>query len=157
MTQPQWKRIANLGDQSANHGCLDYGAFFIYEDTTGIYPPEGELIEELENDRITIYRFTLDQCTFTNGVLSDNPFHPELSVWFAPSAAERAARPQDSNLAQLCATVDITEDEFIALITSPKTLDRAQAWRMVGEYHGFNELDSDPLTLSQAEAEERYK
>lgn len=159
MTQPQWNRIANLGDQSANHGNLDYGAFFVYEDTTGVYPPEAELIEEPieDEDTVTVYRFELPRCTYINGILSDNQFHPELSVWFAPSAVERAARPQDSNLAQLCETMDLTEDEFIRLITSEDPRNRAIAWRMVGEYHGFENLDGYPLTMSQTEAEARYK
>ena len=36
--QPKWKLIAQLGDVNP----IDYGGYFIYEDETGVYPPEGE-------------------------------------------------------------------------------------------------------------------
>ncbi len=158
MTQPQWQLIANLGDVSADHGNLDYGAYYIYQDVTGVYPPEAEWVDAPEDDDGTfgVYRFIIEPCTYVNGILSDNPYHPDMSVWFAPSAVGRAARPQDSNLAQLCTSMDTTEGEFIRLITSTEPLDRAQAWRMVGEYHGFVNLDEYPQELTREEIDARY-
>lgn len=155
--QPEWKLIANLGDASADYGDLSYGAFYIYEDVTGVYPPEAEYIIAPDDDhgKWYVYRFILEPCTYINGVLSDNPYHPETSAWFAPSAAEQAARPQDSNLAHLCKSMDTTESEFIALITSADPLARAAAWRMVGEYEGFDNFD-EAFTLSRADVDRIY-
>jgi len=41
-TQPQWKLIANLGDVDY----INHGGFLVYEDTTGQYAPEVEVVEE---------------------------------------------------------------------------------------------------------------
>ena len=40
MSQPVWSCIANLGDVNP----IDYGGYFVYIDTTGVYPPEAELL-----------------------------------------------------------------------------------------------------------------
>lgn len=170
MSQPIWKLIANLGDVTP----LSYGGFFIYTDTTGVYAPEAELLEVLrepkeppedadetwEDDTITheVYRFALEPCTFINGVLSDNKFHPGKAAWFAKPEAEKANRPQDSTyLSNVADTSGIDAEELVRLFTSADPLERAQAWRAVGECHGFDNLDNYPLKLTRAEAVERYK
>lgn len=73
--QPTWKLIANLGDVHP----IDYGGYFVYVDETGTYEAEAELLEVPEDEDRTyrVYRFILDRCTLTNGVLSDNKFHPD--------------------------------------------------------------------------------
>ena len=38
-----------------------------------------------------------------------------------------------------------------------KAIERANAYRAIGQYHGEENLDSDPLTLTKEEAEERYE
>lgn len=168
--QPTWKLIVNLGDVNP----IDYGGFFVYVDETGEYEPEAELLEvppdnEAEYNRIPgrpmpaptpyrVYRFRLDRCTFINGVLSDNRFHTDLPAWFAKPEEKRADRPQDttylSNVAD-CMGADL--DELRAMFCSDDPIERAQAWRMVGEYHGFENLDSYPLELTRAEAVARYE
>lgn len=155
--QPVWKLIANLGDVNP----LDYGGYFIYRDETGVYPEEGELLtlddESDEDSSYTVYRFILDRCTFINGVLSDNPFHPDHPAWFAKPESERAARPQDTTyLSGVANFIGQDVDELIADLCSEDAIRRAQAYRAIGEYHGFENLDSYPLTITRAEAEERY-
>ncbi len=49
-----------------------------------------------------------------------------------------------------------TEEALVALFCSEEALERAQAWRMIGEYHGFDNLDSSPLTMTREEAKARY-
>lgn len=155
MSQPQWKRIANLGDVSP----LEYGGYFVYVDETGVYPPKAEIVQEPCEGLTTwtIYRFILEPCTYQNGILSDNRFHPEMFAWFAQSAAERLARPQDTtNLANVARTYGTTEEDIITLFCSENPTERAEAWRMVGEYHGLENLDSYPLTLTLKEINARY-
>ena len=41
MSQPKWKKIANLGDVNP----LDHGGLFVLIDETGVYPPEMERLE----------------------------------------------------------------------------------------------------------------
>jgi len=47
-------------------------------------------------------------------------------------------------------------EELIALFVSRDPLERAHAWRDVGEYHGFDNLDEYPLTLTREEVQARY-
>ena len=154
--QPKWKFIANLGDVNP----LDHGGYFVFEDESGVYPPEAELLEAPEDDggEYVVYRFALEPCTFIDGVLSDNRFHPDFPAWFAKPEAQRADRPQDttylSNVARCSGT---TLEELVALFTSTDPCKRAIAWREIGMYHGFENLDSYPLKLSRAEAKARIE
>jgi hypothetical protein len=155
ITQPVWKQIAQLGDARP----LDFGGYFVYEDTTGVYGAVAELLEPHPNNpgRFMIWRFGLDRCTYENGVLSDNPFHRDYPAWFARSEVEKRVRPQDttylSNLAEFCGT---STGELIAGFCSADPIARAQAYRMVGAYHGYENLDQYTLILSREQAKKRY-
>jgi hypothetical protein len=157
--QPEWEYLGNLGDASP----LLHGGYFVYRDKTGVYDPQAELlVVENEDDapeemRYTVYRFDLPQCTYVEGVLSDNPYHPECSAWFYATEAEKKARPQDSNLDDLASSMGIEVDELIRLFCSDDPLERAEAWRMVGDYHGFENLDEYPMGFSREEIEQRYE
>lgn len=171
MTQPVWKTIANLGDADP----VDHGGYFVMVDETGVYPPEVEVLVEpceewLQNDgtetdcipkdegQWTVYRFILEPCTFADGILSDNPYHPASAAWFAKPESKRAERPQDTTyLANLCRCCGISEKELISYFCSDDPIQRALAWRNVGMYHGWYELDQYPLTLSREEVCKRYE
>src|SRR3990167_3392001 len=150
--QPTWKLIANLGDVHP----LEHGGYFVYIDETGGYEAEAELliVEELYDGRdqkYTVYRFTLARCTLIDGILSDNKFHPECMAWFGYRDKDR---PQDSDLNDVAKFADMPD--IAELFCSESPVDRAVAYQAIGDYHGFENLDSYPLTLSKAEAEERY-
>ncbi len=142
MSQPQWELVAQLGDATP----IEYGGYWIFKDATGVYPAEGEflLIDE-ESGRGTVYRYSLDKCTFIGGVLSDNYYHPDAPAWFADSLDKIA----DCN--------GIQPGALIALLCSDDIQERAIGWRNIGDYHGFDNLDSYPLDLSRKELKERYK
>lgn len=163
MTQPVWKLVGNLGDVNP----LDYGGFFVYVDTTGVYPPEVEVLQVDENEQDednndnghwTVYRFILEPCTFINWVLSDNRSHPDKPAWFATPESRKLDRPQDTcYFSGLCQFCDIEPEELVRLFCSDDPLERAQAWRTVGDYHGYDELDPDPLEFtSKLEVKMRY-
>lgn len=145
--QPNWELVANLGDVNP----IDYGGYFVYRDTTGVYPPEAELLiapdEEPENPSkaawIT-YRFILEPCTLVDGILSDNKFHPQHAAWFA------------RDLKAVAGCCGYALDELVLMFLSADPCDRAHAWRAVGDYHGFDNLDSYPNRLTRAECETRY-
>lgn len=145
--QPDWKLIANLGDVHP----LEYGGYFVYVDTTGVYDPEAELLIAPDDDggAYEVRRFSLERCTLTDGVLSDNKFHPTYPVWYSVSDTGRLA-----DIAQAC---DIPEADIVAMLCSEDPIQRAHAYRAIGDYHGFDNLDSYPLTLTRAEAEARYR
>jgi hypothetical protein len=155
--QPTWRLLDNLGDRTP----IDYGGYFVFEDTTGVYPPEVELLEPPPDDvedpdrmRWTIYRFTPARCTFQNGVLSDNPYHPEIPAWFASTDHDR---PQDTTrIANLANYTGSAELDLIRGFCSEDPIARADAYRTVGDYHGFDNLDQYPLILNREEVEHRY-
>lgn len=159
INQPIWKLIANLGDINP----IDHGGYFIYQDTTGKYAEEAELLISPEDDTgtWTVYRFPLDRCTFrkSTATLSDNKFHPEICAWFAKRESERVKRPQDSTyLSNVAESAGISSAELRTLFCSENPLDRAHAYRAIGDYHGFENLDSYPLQIkSRAEVESRYR
>jgi hypothetical protein len=151
--QPVWKFLANLGDVSP----LEYGGYFVYEDTTGVYMPEAEVLlidDETDDPHYTIHRVVLERCTFINGVLSDNKFHPDYPAWFAQPEDKR---PQDTTkLSRICETMDITQDELIRLLCSENAVERAQGYRNIGEYHGWNNFDDYPMKMRKRELRKRY-
>lgn len=147
--QPVWQFVANLGDANP----LAHGGFFVYSDRTGKYAPECVLLEPKEGEDDprdpgmfwSVRRFSCDACTFQNGVLSDNRFHPTLAAWFA------------DRLEAMADTFGTTSADLIALFTSDKPLDRAEAWRTVGEYFGYDNLDSYPIKLMRKDVFNRYR
>lgn len=156
MSQPDWECIAQLGDANPT----EYGGYWIFRDKTGVYAPEGEYLfcpDDEDSDEYTAYRFCLDPCTFIDGVLSDNKFHPDHCVWFATTPELMKVRPQDGRgLEDIASCMGSNVEELIGMFTSNDIVQRAQAYRMVGEYHGFENLDSYPLRMTRAEVEERY-
>ena len=141
---PIWRCIANLGDRNP----LDHGGLFVYVDKTGTYPPEMERIEPVsddDNSALEIRRVVLDRCTFTDGVLSDNPYHPTLPAWYARElvrVAESFGEPLDDYHSALC---------------SEHPLPRAKAMRDVLDYFGWDNVDSYPFTVTRSEARRRYR
>jgi len=140
--QPIWQQIAQLGDSHP----VEYGGYWIFTDETGVYDAEAELLDspDHEDGEYIAHRFGLDRCTFIAGVLSDNRFHPDKPAWFA----DRLASVAECMGAKLA--------EIIEMLCSDDAIERAAAYRMIGEYHGFDNLDSYPLVMTRAEAEARY-
>lgn len=161
MSQPIWELIGQLGDAHP----IDHGGYFVIRDTTGVYPEEAELLLPPADDdplkeygTYHVYRFILDRCTYIDGILSDNKYHPAHPAWWAKPESGKKERPQDTTyLSNICATMDIEESELIRMFCSEDALERAQAYRAVGECHGFDNLDNYPLELRRWEVKKRYR
>jgi hypothetical protein len=130
--QPKWKCIANLGDATP----WDYGGKFLMVDQTGVYCPElwiwMEAPDDCKEEYWTEYRVLLERCTYVDGVLSDNKFHPELEVWFA------------SELEQVAKNDGHSKEELIDGLCSADSVERAWAYLALIDYHGVHEFDSYP-------------
>ena len=147
--QPVWTFIDNLGDANP----IDYGGYFIFKDETGVYPEEAELLVPLEeNDTYEIYRIVLDPLKMLKGYLVPAKYKkswphplPQYDEWF------------HKDLEAVAGFVGSNKEDLEAAFTSSDPLVRAEAYRAIGDYHGWDNLDSDPLTnLSRAEVEKRY-
>jgi len=145
--QPNWKLVAQLGDVNP----LDHGGLFVYEDATGVYPPEMAKLDPPEDSmadspqaKWTEYRAILEPCTFIGGILSDNKFHAAHPAWFADS------------IGSIANSMDIPVSELIDSITNGNTPYRAAAWQAIGDYHGWENLDQYPLSFTREEIESRY-
>lgn len=148
--QPAWKLVANLGDANP----IEHGGLFVFEDTTGAYPPEIELIEQPSEEfedystdsgwkpsaRWTVRRAVCEPCTYVCGVLSDSPSYPKIEAWFADA------------IDSVAESSGMERDEFIRMITVGTVVERAEAWRIIGDYFGWDTLDSYPLELTRKEA-----
>jgi hypothetical protein len=149
--QPTWKLIANLGDVNP----IEYGGYFVYRDETGTYTEEAELLleppEDATEERWTVYRVPLDRCKLIRGYLVSAKYKadwphplPSYDEWF------------HKDLEGVADSMDWDIDELREAFCSADPLKRAEAYRAVGDYHGWENLDSYPLTLTREEVETRY-
>lgn len=187
MSQPKWKLAGTVGDVNpVDYGGgfifvdetgvyppelelieVDESAFSDEPDDEPEFDEDGELIndfDELEQansdkGKWTVYRFSLERCTYQNGILSDNKFHPDHAAWFAKPEAEKANRPQDTTyLSNVAGCNDVKVEQLIEWFCSEDVQERARAYMEIGSYHGYDSLDHDPLEFdSREEMEKRVK
>lgn len=159
--QPEWQFVTNLGDVHP----IDHGGYFLYADKTGTYEPEVELLHSPDEDpddptrkAWMVSRWTIQNMTFVDGILSANEFHKNVPEWFAVPESRRASRPQDTTcLRNISAFMAMSDRELVSMFLSHDIRVRAMAWKAVGDYHGFINLDQYPFTLTRGEAEKRYE
>lgn len=135
--------IVNLGDVNP----LDYGGYFILD------PETAELLEvEDDSAMYTVYRFALDRCKMKRGFLV--PFAYENDWPYPVSVYEEWFARDLSDVANFIGSDEETlQNQFC----SEDAIVRAHAYRAIGEYHGFANLDGDPLRLTRKEAAKRYE
>jgi hypothetical protein len=146
--QPEWELVGTIGDRNP----VEYGGGYVFRDKTGVYDPEVEWVEPMDGAPkngvtpcMTVYRVPMERHTYIDGILSDNPHHPALSVWYA------------DDLDSLCRCCDCDRDEMIENLCSTDPVANAWAYETLASYHGWYEFDQDPLTLTADEAEKRYE
>lgn len=124
MSQPQWKL----------HTSCDYFAIFV--DESGVYAPEIELAEEINDDSFEIYRWSLDQLTFDeDGELCNEHGHEE---WFQTC---------DAGLPSVARSAGRTTRDLEDALASDDIMERARAYLDIAGYHGAMNFDQYPLTL----------
>lgn len=139
------RHVLNLGDVDY----LEYGGWLVYD-----HPPDAVFAEVIEPpcddgpEEWTVYRFDLDQCTHVNGVLSDNPYHPEAAAWFGS--------PDD--LASIAKTMDYPDgaERLIHDLCSGTTGRLADAYHAIVGYFGAYEFDQYPETFNRCQIEAAY-
>lgn len=165
--QPVWKFLANLGDRNP----LEHGGYFVYEDETGVYPAEAEILEEAVSGKYRIYRFILDRLKLVAGYLVPWEFQstwgkrspiPGVLDWIPDRnlLAEHAARYDawfHKDLAKIAESADTSLEALEQAFTSENPIERAQAYRELGQYYGWHELDNDPVLLTRAEVKKQFR
>jgi hypothetical protein len=146
--QPRWKLIAQLGDVNP----VEYGGLFVYVDTTGNYPPEAEKLFSPDGD-VKVWetrRFILEDLKFvqdgTDTYLVPARFD-ETGLW--PYPASHYDEWFHKDLASVATYVDMRVDELEDAFVSPNPVIRARAWEALGDYHGWDNLDSYPVTYEK--------
>ena len=142
--QPVWKLLANLGDVNP----VDHGGLFVYQDLTGVYPEECEKLVSPDDDNGTwyMYRFILDRlelhgkaCLVPFGFTTrtDLPYPIEsYEEWFS------------KDIEHVAETIGESADVLRLMFCSADPIERARAYESIGDYHGFDNLDSYPLIFS---------
>jgi hypothetical protein len=138
--QPKWAFVANLGDLNP----LDHGGYLVYRDRTGVYPPEAVRIEPRDRSWY-VARFVLEPCTYQDGVLSDNPFHPDRPAWFAKDLPAIGRFMGDDG-----------PDGVIEDLCSEDPVQRALGYQAVGLYLGFHQFGDAEIVTGRVEMRRRY-
>jgi hypothetical protein len=154
--QPVWQFLANLGDLTP----LDYGGYFVFRDTTGVYPEEAEYLEVPDEgaSHWTVYRVVLDRC---QALLDEET----RILYLVPSSYEESwSHPLQSydewfhkDLASVASSCGSTAAALRDGFCSADPIARAQAYRSVAEYHGWDNFNAYPLHLTAEEVQVRYQ
>jgi hypothetical protein len=148
--QPKWAFVANLGDVNP----LDHGGYLVYRDRTGLYPPEAVRIEPRDHDGVPeserdrswyVTRFVLEPCTYQDGVLSDNPCHPDRPAWFANDLPAIGRFMGDDG-----------PDGVIEDLCSKDPVRLALGYQAIGLYFGFHEFADADIITGRVEMRRRY-
>jgi len=135
MSQPVWQHVGSIGDKDP----IAYGGGFIYEDTTGVYPSEVAWFEPAPDEEwhktegktpLQVYRFILER-------------DPESEWWW-------------KRLTEVANTCDLSTQDAQDMACSTDVRQRAALYACLIYYFGAFEFDSDPLTMTEDEAYQRY-
>lgn len=130
------KLLANLGDVN----WLEYGGSLVFDDESLHIIYAGEA----DDEPYEVYRVSLDPCTYSNGVLSDNLYHPGVPAWFAVT------------LGDVAKTTGAAVDDIIRRLCAVDVVVRGSAYLDLISFHGAYEFDSYPLVVSRVEVEQMY-
>jgi len=143
MPQPEWKIL-----YSTDYSC-------VYEDSTGVFAPEMVVAQEYEDQgetKFQVYRFVLERCK----TIEDTETH---KVYLLPYAYAydwpHPFRSYDEwfhkDLHNVAESVGSSVQALRVALCSEIIGERAWAYEAIGGYHGFDNLDSYPRTLTEEE------
>jgi hypothetical protein len=138
---PRPRIIDNLGDTDP----IANGGYFIWSDGSAEWLEEPPDDADEQHQEWTVYRFDLDR--FGLVINDDGTWSLVPREWFQDSLTAIAR----------CSDYPDGVDGLRKDLCSPDIRERAWAYRDIGMYHGFVNLDSYPLTLTRAEVNARYR
>lgn len=147
MSQPEWQEVGRVGDVDL----VTHGGGIIYRDATGVYPPELERCEPLEDGTVEIRRVSLERFKMHDGKMVPYAYQDS---W--PHAVHSYVPWFRDSLFSVGQCMGSSCEELTEALCSDDPQALASAYEAIGDYHGWDNLDSYPLILSQSEAEKRY-
>lgn len=143
--QPEWRVLKEMGDIGT-----------IFEDATGQYEPEAEIWQEYETERgrtrFQVYRFSLERKSLYKGRIIPYGFHKRADL---PHPIGQYEEWYSKYLGDVARSHGVTKAELARDLTSKDPLRRFWAYYSIGGHHGFDNLDSYPLDLSEKQLEDR--
>ena len=155
MAQPKWRVVYQT----------DYSTLF--EDTTGVYPPELEVAEEYEGKRgktrFLVFRVVLDRLKEVGGRGAYFRGQATKDSYVIPYAYDRSwSHPIESykewfsdSLGAVARSAGGDRQDLVDALCSDDPRERAAAYQDIAGHHGWENFDSEPLDLSEAEFEKR--
>lgn len=144
MSQPEWKNIETTD------------SYIVQVDKTGVYEAEMEYADEVGEDRFEVFRFSLERkkVVEVEESLYLVPFaYDETWPHGVPAYREWFAK----DLAEVAESIGMELKVLREMFCSEDPLVRAQGYVTLGLYHGFANLDSYPLTLTEEELSARWE
>ena len=146
MIDRNWKCIAQLGDVSP----IDHGGLWVMVDKTGANDPMIEILDVHDLDNDTVLRecalTCIDRCTYIDGVLSDNEFHPTSPAWFSEDI---------DHVSNCCGYRN--KFELIKLLCSADPIDRAMGYRDLISYYGIDNFGGYEMReMTRSECKKKF-
>jgi hypothetical protein len=142
-SQPKWKCVGRVGDADP----IAYGGGFVYQDTTGIYPPAMTWFEEATDEdwkdngercEVTVYHLLLEK-----GTMADDDRRPHHEWWWG-------------SLADVAQDTGVPLEDLEEWADSTNPMDRACLYRVLIHYHGVVEFDPSPVRMTEKQAYEKF-
>lgn len=139
--QPKWKTVL----------CTD--SWWLKEETTGVYDPTLEVLNEVFADGIdfVLYGFPLERYKYVKGYLVPAEYDAswphalsQYEPWFA------------DELEEVARSTGRPVEELEADLTSDNPRDLMNAYLDMGGYWGFENFDGYPRTMSEEEVEDYW-
>lgn len=143
--QPKWKCIQAMG----------YSRVLV--DETGVYEPEMEIAQDIGRGFFEVYRFSLDRLKEVEG--SEGPRRYLVTERYEPSWSHPLPSYEEwfaESLPHVARASGTSSSVLRECLCSETVLARAEAYEAIGSYHGFINLDSDPLMLTEDQLNERW-
>ena len=118
---------------------------------------QGEVFQEYDDDGKTmfqVYRFDLDRLSLHKGMLMPYGFHKRGDL---PHATHQYEEWFSKDLGSIAQTSGSTKGKLAKAFCSADPVKRFWAYYEVGSHHGFDNLDSSPLTMTELELKKHEK
>lgn len=116
---------------------------------------------ELRPAKFEVFRFSLDRLKVVE-VTEDERTTVKYVVSMGydetwPHAVSQYEEWFVKDLGSIASYIDSTRDKVVGWLCSEDVKDRASAYKAIGDYHGFRNLDDYPLDLTEAEINTRWE